>query len=240
MLRNCYNWDCDIETNFWEVICDKFYRIDELPSKTRNQIRRCLRDCNIKKLTAIELINSNGYKVYKEAFNRYHDIAVTIPPKTEWERGILNDSTHEFWGVFEKETEELIAWAMNTVSNEYVNYNVLKAIPEKMNRHYPYFGLLYTMNQHYLEEKSCKYVTDGWRSVTEHSGIQPFLEKNFKFRKAYCNFKLYYASWFGYVVKILYPLRSLRILPLNVRNILKFEEINRCGYNSACSVPDHV
>lgn len=227
MLRNCYDWDCRKETNFWEVICDKFYPIEELPPKTRNQIRRCLRDCNIKKLQAQELIKFNGYRVYKKAFSRYHDIASPITDKETWEKSISNDTLHEFWGVFENETGELIAWAMNTVDKQCVQYNSLKAIPEMMNKHYPYFGLLYEMNRYYLNVLECKYVTDGWRSVTEHSGIQPFLEKNFHFRKAYVVMKLYYVLWLNLAIKILYPIRHLKFLPLNVRNVLKFEEINR-------------
>lgn len=227
MLRNCFDWDCATSGNFWEVICDKFHPLEDLPSKTRNQIRRCLRDCDIKILNAPELIQADGYHVYKEAFKRYHDIAVKIPTRNNWESMIGKDSKHEFWGVFEKESAQLIAWAMNTVDKRCVQYNTLKAIPDKMNKHYPYFGLLYEMNRHYLNELGCSYVTDGWRSVTEHSGIQPFLEKNFKFRKAYTNMKLYYALWLKIIVTILYPLRHSKLFPLNIRNVLKFEEINR-------------
>ena len=227
MLRNCYDWDCDEETNFWEVICDKFYLIEELPSKTRNQIRRCLRDCTISRLRNVELIESDGYRVYKEAFGRYHDITVPIADRVDWETMIAADSVHEFWGVFEKESGMLIAWAMNTVDKGCVQYNTLKAIPGMMNKHYPYFGLIYEMNRYYLEEIGCRYVTDGWRSVTEHSGIQPFLEKNFKFRKAFVKMKLYYTWWLGIAVKLLYPIRNLSCLPLKVRHILRFEEINR-------------
>ena len=46
-----------------------------------------------------------------------------------------------------------------------------------MNKHYPYFGLLFEMNKYYLGELKYKYVSDGWRSITAHSNIQPFLEK---------------------------------------------------------------
>lgn len=227
MLRNCFDWDCKEETNFWEVICDKYYPIEELPSKTRNQIRRCLRDCEIRIISTKELVDANGYRVYRSAFSRYHDVTIKIIEREKWENSIKKDHTHEFWGVFEKETNSLIAWALNSIHDEYVEYNTLKAVPDMMNKHYPYFGLLYEMNRHYLEECGCQYVTDGWRSITEHSGIQPFLEKNFKFRKAYTRIKLYYAGWFGLAVRLLFPFRNSKFLPLNVRYIMRFEEINR-------------
>lgn len=121
---------------------------------------------------------------------------------------------------------------MNTVDKRFVQYNTLKAIPSMMNKHYPYFGLLYEMNHYYLVECKCDYVSDGWRSITNHSGIQPFLEKNFGFRKAYVRMKLHYSMLFGLAVRILFPIRKFKYLPLIVKNVLQFEEINRDSKNS--------
>ena len=70
----------------------------------------------------------------------------------------------------------MIVWALNKVKKRSVNYMTLKAIPELMNRHYPYYGLLYEMGRYYLAEKGYSYVSDGWRSISGHSNIQPFLE----------------------------------------------------------------
>lgn len=226
MLRNIYDWDCGTETNFWEIICDKPYKIEHLPSKTRNQIRRCLRDCEIKQLTNEELVKANGYNVYAESFKRYHDIVIDVSTREKWEKNVLNSSKCEYWGVFKRDNNMLIAWGMNTIHGVGVNYNTLKAIPEYMNKHYPYFGLLFEMNKHYLSKRGFKYVSDGCRSITEHSNIQPFLEKNFLFRKAYCKLKIYYKWWLRVGIILLYPLRS--ILPSSqLKNLLKFEEINR-------------
>lgn len=226
MLRNIYDWDCSEPTNFWEVICDKAYEIAELPSKTRNQVRRSLRDCEITILTKEELVAKGGYDVYISAFKRYHDITVKPMTREVYEKCVLDDTYGEYWGVMEKESGKLIAYGKNFRRGDMVNYAVLKAIPEYMNKHYPYFGLIYTMNQHYLGELGCKYVTDGFRSITEHSNIQPFLEKNFLFRKAYCRFEMHYRSWFGIAVKLLYPFRNL--FPVSsVKNVLKQEAVNR-------------
>lgn len=227
MLRNCWDWDCKRATDFWEIICDKHYEIADLPSKTRNQIRRALRDCVIMPVTARQLIDDGGYEVYRLAFGRYHNIERPASSKSKWINDLQNGSNKEYWGVYEKNSGNLIAWAMNTVNGKSVSYNTLKAIPEMMNKHYPYYGLLYEMNKYYLKERRFDYVSDGWRSVSQHSGIQPFLEKNFMFRKAFCNMRLHYAPWFGISVKCLFYIRRLKLLPTAVRNILKFEEINR-------------
>lgn len=226
MLRNIYDWDCDDQTNFWEIINDTPRRIEDLPSKTRNQIRRCLKDCDIKRISQKELIEDNGYNVYSEAFKRYKNIASQPINRNSWETMIASMVGYEFWGVYEKETSLLIAWAMNSIKGESVNYNSLKAIPEMMNKHYPYFGLLFSMNKYYLEELGKKYVSDGFRSITEHSNIQPFLEKNFFFRKAYCRLNIRYVYWLRIGINLLFPFRKyIRIGAIS--NILKFEEINR-------------
>lgn len=115
---------------------------------------------------------------------------------------------------------------MNSVNGQGVGYNTLKAIPEYMNKHYPYFGLLFEMNRHYLMANGYKYVSDGFRSISEHSNIQPFLEKNFLFRKAYCRMKLYYKPWLRIAVNFSYPLR--KIIPVKqIQHIIRFEALNR-------------
>lgn len=226
MLRNIYDWDCDEQTNFWEIINDTPKRIGDLPSKTRNQIRRCLKDCDIKRISQKELIEDNGYNVYSEAFKRYKNIDSQPINRDSWETMIASMVGYEYWGVYEKETGLLIAWAMNSIKDESVNYNTLKAIPEMMNKHYPYFGLLFEMNKYYLEDLGKKYVSDGFRSITEHSNIQPFLEKNFLFRKVYCRLKIHYKWWLKYIITILFPFRN-NISNLTVQNLLRFEAINK-------------
>ena len=227
MLRNCYDWDCGEETNFWEIICDEDIPIEKLPSKTRNQIRRSLRDCVIRRINRQNMIKDDAYNVFIKAFERYKNITLTLPSREIWESNLKDGDSIDYWGAYKKDNQQLIAWALNIKKNRSVSYSTLKAIPEYMNKHYPYFGLLYEMNKYYLGEKGYLFVSDGWRSITEHSGIQPFLEKNFFFRKSYCKMKLYYKFCFAILIKFLYPFRHLRILPLKVRNMLKFEEINR-------------
>lgn len=226
MLRNVYDFNCNEQTNFWQIIQDTHHEIEELPSKVRNQVRRCLRDCDIKIISKEDMVAFNGYEVYASSFRRYHDVTVSVLTRDKWESDILNNGESEFWGVFTKETNILIAYASNSVINNIVEYNVLKAIPEMMNKHYPYYGLLFEMGRHYLKENHFTYVNDGFRSVSEHSNIQPFLEKNFLFRKAYCKLSLHYRWWLKLAINVAYPFRNI-IPNAAVKNILRFEEINR-------------
>lgn len=101
----------------------------------------------------------------------------------------------------------MVAFAMNFRIGHHVNYQTMRAIPQYQ-KQYALYALIFEMNRYYLDEKKYKYVTDGARSISEHSNIQPFLEEKFKFRKAYCKMNLVYKPWFGMVVKILFPFRK--------------------------------
>ena len=105
------------------------------------------------------------------------------------------------------------------------DYSVMKARPDELPR-YPYYGLIYSMNEYYLKECGLKYVNDGGRSITEHSNIQPFLMQKFNFRKAYCRINIVYKPWLAVMVKALFPFRKW-IPVASVRSLLNQEEMTR-------------
>ena len=85
------------------------------------------------------------------------------------------------------------------------------------------------MNRYYLEELGMKYVSDGARSITEHSNIQSFLVDKFHFRKAYCRLQVEYRWWVGVFVNLLFPFRKLIPVP-KVKAILNMEAMRRNKY----------
>lgn len=223
IVRNTYNFDCLEETSFWYVIKDTFGGMEELSSKMRNQIKRCFRSMRVERISRDFLLN-NGYEVFVRAAESYA-IKLQPPTREEFAARIRNAAENEYWGVIDIETENLVAFSMNFVSDESCEYRTMKAIPEYQKR-YAYYGLIYEMNRYYLDEQKLKYVNDGARSITGHSNIQPFLIDKFKFRKAYCHIKVHYKWWFGLLVKILYPFRKL-ILNRKVKAILDMETMAR-------------
>lgn len=98
----------------------------------------------------------------------------------------------ELWVAIERESGQMVAYAEVLCQNGCAKYTALKGIPENLNKYYPFYGLLFRMNRYYIEEKSLLYVTDGARSVSEHSNIQNFLDK-FNFRRAYCRLNVTYV-----------------------------------------------
>ena len=228
MVRNTYDFDTKEETSFWFIIKDKLEDISELPFSARRNIRRAFKFYNYRKTDKNYVINNcydihlarqKSYRLKNRIMNRNDFLSMIEEYEME------NDI--DYWLVEKKDTNEIVGFSINRVKENSCDYDFMSCKPNALrNRTYPYYGLIYTMNQYYLGEKKLKYVCDGSRSITEHSNIQPFLEYNFKFRKAYCKLNVYYKWWFGVVVKLLFPFRN--IIPFrNVKAILRMEEYSR-------------
>ena len=228
MIRNTYDFDTKEETSFWFIVKDNLEDISELPFSARRNIRRALRFYNIKKINvkefsekALPIINS-AQKSYK--------VKCKITSKKEFEAEVeqyKKDDNKEFWIVERKSDNEAVAIAVNTIKKDSCEYDTMRCRAEALNdRSYPYYGLIYEMNRHYLGERMLKYVNDGSRTITEHSLIQDFLIHNFKFRKAYCKLKIHYKWWLSVVIKALFPFRN--IIPFrNIKAILRMEAYSR-------------
>lgn len=223
IVRNTYDFDLKRESTFWYIIKDSFGGMDELSSKTRNQIRRAFKMLNIKIIDK-NLILKEGYKVYASAFKKY-SVKSQIISLDNYKK-MIKDSpdNYEFWACIDKSNGRMIAYSMNEIKDNTCHYLTMKVIPEYLTGYYPFYGLLYAMNQHYLEEKKLLYVSDGARSITKHSNIQPFLIEKFKFRKAYCCLQLKYKWWLHIIVMILFPFRSF-IPFLSVKAILDMHDM---------------
>lgn len=225
MIRNAYDFDCGHETSFWYVIKDSFGGMEELSSKMRNQVKKCFKTMRVAQLSPEEL-KENGYEVFVEASNSYKIKAVP-PTREEFNRRIDYSVENEYWGCYDIETNKLVAFCMNAVSDESCEYRTMKAIPAYQ-KQYAYYGLIYEMNRYYLEERKLKYVNDGGRSITNHSNIQPFLIEKFNFRKAYCHFDMHYKWWLRIAIKTLYPFRKL----IKVRQVLSLLNMEAMAHDA--------
>lgn len=223
LVRNTYDFDCGEETGFWHVVKDSFGGMEELSSKMRNQVRRSMTNYEFRRMTREELL-AQGYEVHRSAATGYK-VKTDVPTEEKFRSDLLNGPENEYWGAFDKKDGHLAAFAKNIVYEQMCDYSVMKARPEELSR-YPYYGLIYTMNEYYLKECGLKYVNDGARSITEHSNIQPFLMQKFHFRKAYCRIDIVYKPWMAVAVKILYPFRK-RVPMAAVRSLLNQEEMTR-------------
>lgn len=231
MIRNIYDFDTPEETSFWYVIKDTFSDLTEFSSKVRNQVKKSLKVYDFIRVTADEMLQ-NGFPIFKSALSGYK-VKTKALSKDDFVRRVEHDrdmGNVDFWFVKEKQTGKYVALAINTLQEGCCNYRTLKAMPEYLhNSTYPYYGLIYMMNKYYLETVGVKYVSDGARSITEHSNIQPFLIDKFKFRKAYCRLQIKYKFWVRIVVTLAYPFRKITPI-LQIKSILNMEAMRRGEY----------
>ena len=221
MVRNTFDFDCKEQTDFWYVIKDSFGGLEEHDSNERRKIRKGLDSFDYKLIDNTTLKNQ-GYPIVKATFEDYKvkDRRMSKDVFMSY-LDYCNENSFDYWGIFDKKSQELVGFCTVHVWDKSCEYGVSAIWPEfKKNSTYPYYGLYYTMNEYYLDTQKLKYVTDSARSITEHSHIHQFLEQNFKFRKAYCKLTITYKWWFGIIVHLLYPFRSI-IPSRNVRAVLK-------------------
>lgn len=227
MVRNVFNWDKPEETSFWYVIKDEYGGIDELPSKVRNQVRKSFKTYVFKKVDADEM-SEKAYELYNKTRKRFNDKSLFMS-KAQWRLRCQGNDKH-LWLGYHKETGEPHCFAMNKVFEDHCDYVSMGVNPEAPSSTYPMYGLILEMNRYYLEELQLSYVSDGARSITEHSNIQPFLIEKFRFRKAYCDIQVYYKKLLKIVINILYPFRRF-IKYKKVMAILNQEAIVRNDLN---------
>lgn len=224
MVRNTHHFDQSEETRFWYVIKDHFDGLEELSSNERNKIRRALKTLRFE-LVDPEIIKKEGWQILKATYDDYAVNDRTMN-ETVFQQYLSHcaERSFDYWGVFDQ--DRLVGfctvWLWGADSCE---YGLMGVLPEyKHNNSYPYYGLFYRMNEYYLAEQGFRYVTDGARSITEHSHIQDFLMDNLNFRKAYCQLEVYYPWWMKLAVKILYPFRKIITIP-SVKAVLNMESM---------------
>lgn len=223
MLLNTYNFNTNKTTSYWYIIKDTFNGLEELSSNTRSKIRRSLKQFNIRKIDKKVLLEE-GYEVYISAFSKYKVKSIPSSLDQFQKRIKAHTNEYEYWGCFDNNSNKLVAFSINRVYSNCCFYETFKALPNSLNK-YPYYGLIYCMNENYLKERHLLYVYDGERSISEHSNIQPFLEDKFKFKKAYCDLQIYYAYWIHILIILLYPFR--KHIGGNIGALLRLESYRR-------------
>lgn len=211
-------WDSDFDKaqnpNYYHVIKDRDCSIESLPSKTRNMIRRCLKNCEIQLVDWQYIVDGGGYEVYDSEYRRYSTKGFTTASETEdkWAEGMKEAAQRgqEFWAATCK--GKVIAYSVCWRKEEHVDLVTWKVDYENYNQLYPSYGLVYQMCEYYLHQKEIRYVDDGGRSLTEHSKVQDFLINKFCFRKAYTKLNAIF-KWY-----LVLPLMMLSFFEKNIKN----------------------
>lgn len=234
--RYATDFDCGYETEWWYLIKDDRVDINKLKSNRRYKITKGLKNSYVKKISPKDY-DEQIYEVYIDAFNNYKK----ADKPQERDRFIKlcreheNDSSIEYYGVFEKVTGELVGYSLNNIYDEYVNLTTLKFKPKYLSKNIA-AALIHEMLIEYLHVREKRYVNDGERSIRHDTNFQEYLIKYFGFRKAYCKLNVVYNPFVKLVVNILYPFRkfinkiSSNAFINNINSILEMEKIRRSFY----------
>ena len=178
-----------------------------------------------------KILFESGYNVYEAAFKRYKTI--NNPMSKDQFVHFINslEKSWEFWGVFDKTNNILVAYSQNKVVNHQCYYSTIKFHVDYLKK-YPSYVLYYTMNNYYLNKLNLSYVNEGTRSILHETNVQSFLIDKFRFRKAYCKLHIEYHPFIKPVIYLLYPFRTFFAkskikLIKKIGGVLKQEEYHK-------------
>lgn len=225
-IRYTSEWDRD-ESEFWYVIKDNFDGMNELSGNSRSKVRRGEKRNYVKRVDA-KYIYQYGYNVYVSAFKYYCTFTKPLEEK-EFQEHIKE--SYEYWAVFDRDSDMLVAYSENFIEDNMCHYSTIKFHPSYL-KNYTSYLLTYEMNQYYLNEIGLDYVNDGARSISHDTNVQSYFMDKFKFRKAFVKLHIAYRGDIGLAVKLLYPFRSIiqkigHSLTDKILVILNQEEIRR-------------
>lgn len=218
---------------WYAVLCYEFKDLPLLSVKHRYNIKRGLKNCEVKMVDA-GFIANNGFNVYASAFSRYKDIKKPFLSEKEFKERILKTKTFDdiinYWGVFYN--NNLIAYSENYIYNNIeVSYSTIKFHPDFL-RLYSSYAIIFEMNKFYLRDNRFEYVNDGFRSILHQTNIQDYLIRSFNFQKVYTNLSIFYQRYLSIYLYVTFPMRKIfsKLSP-KLTSLYKQEEIRRCYYD---------
>lgn len=234
-------WDSFTEqkTGWWWLVATPPATFTSLRKNVRNEVRRGINRCYVQKIKP-EFLLEKGYEIYLSAFKRYR---YTQPLDKETYTLLLRQKQKfpffEFWGVFVK--EKLIGYCECILLARTATTSVIKYHPDYLNRQYsPGYLLIWTILEHYLNERNFYLIINGERSIAHDTNIQEFLERKFGFIRLHCRLNLLYSSPLRLCLQVAFPLRNilktgLNLFPKNTllhktNVLLRQEKIRRSFY----------
>lgn len=199
-IRWTDNFDINTETNFWYVIKDKPFDINILSSHYRNQIKKGIRNFEVKKINPFEY-EKNLIEIQEKAYKEYDADA-----HKKIEKYVYEDC--EYLGIFNNE-KILVGYIVTYIKDKCINFSSMRTIPEYEKQGISEGAVYGLLNIYKKELENGMYINDGSRSVLHNTRFQEFLIKKFGFRKAYCRLNIVYNPIVQVVVLVLYPFRNI-------------------------------
>lgn len=227
------NFDCGYETEWWYVIKDTQFDISDLKAKRRYEINKGNKNFDVRLINPYDFYNEI-YTIHISALAAYPQKYRPKINKNDFIQDIRDNWKNKLiYGAFEKETGKLSGYALLTEYLTYIDFNVIKTIPD-LEKKGINAAIVYRIVSDFNEKLGNDfYICDGSRNVLHETAFQDYLEKYFGFRKAYGKLNIKYRWSVGLAVKLLYPFRKIieicdkNSLIHNISGVLTLEYIRR-------------
>ncbi len=228
------DFDCAYYKDFWYVIKDTPFDLQEVKAKRRYEIKKSLNNFDVRLVNPKDHINEL-FSVQEQAFSAYPK---KYRPKSNIDQFAKDIVTRGGggWSVFAaffKQNNELCGYSIINVNDRVIEFAVQKTKPQ-YEKYQINAGLVFGILQYFSEDlKNGKYICDGTRNISHETKFQDYLEKYFNFRKAYCKLNIKYRPVIKPIVKLLFVFRKTlkkldnNSLVHNINGVLKMEEIIR-------------
>lgn len=235
LARWTTEFDCGHETNWWYVIKDTPFDMDELKAKRRYEINKGNKNFNVKAINPQEWVED----IYAVAMAAYATYPKSYRPNVSHDQfvsDVLNWDFYKVYGAFSVNDDFLCGYAClnkRNLEENYINFSIMKALPDKERLGLNAAMVNKILVDHKIFLNNGGYICDGERSILHETSFQEYLEKYFGFRKAYCKLNLVYRQPFGVIVSMLMPFRRIlnrfNTIPLihKINGLLKLESICR-------------
>ncbi len=231
LARWTSEFDCKEETDWWYVIKDGTYSVEEFSQHHKKHIRQALKKCYVKRIDAVEMVD-DVLRVHLEAIARYQNYNKNIDKDAFVATVKEAEDNVEWWGAFLVETDMLVGYMKIRVKKDVADIAVSKFSSLYLNSRMS-DALYHTVLEHYLNERGMRYVNSGEKSISHTTNTQDYKVGEFQYRKAYCKLNVAYNPKYKWLIKLLYPFRKILSvfkkisLVDKILSVLKMEEIVR-------------
>jgi hypothetical protein len=216
------------EGGWYAIIKDQHFDIDQYPSSnTRNQVRKALKNCTVKRIEATWLAE-NGLEVLEKAM---HKMSAKPSKKTinafrkKYQVAIAFDDIIHCYGIFNN--DQLIGFC-EIYYYEGIEANISQIrLNPAFNGVYPMYALIHMLSEEYLKSNKVQYLSDGYRNLLHETEVQEFLVRKFGFKKAGLILKLQFRFPFGlFFSNSLFFVKRLSIIK-SINALVKIIEIEK-------------
>ena len=236
LARWTTEFDCGYETNWWYVVRQTPYSMEDVSSKERKSIRQAVKKCYVKKVQLKDHIQQL-YDCYYSAFQNYENIGKygTYEQFEAW--CVAENETCDCWAGYDAESNRLIGYMTVLVYDDYAEIVTAKFMPEFLNRQVS-DALYHNVLDFYLNTCKKNYVSSGSRSISHITNTQQYKIRRFGYKKAYCRLHIAYNPKITILIKLVFPFRKILFafdgihLIHQLNAVLRMEEIHRSkGYD---------